>query len=601
MDASKEKSKGLNIKIWKKFFVYAKRYKMFYFGTFASTITMSAVDLTIYLLTAFAIDRFVTGRDISALPIFIPAFVAAVTVRGLVVFFYNYFRGKATNSVLRDIREDCFKKLQELSFSYYDNKAVGSIMARAMSDSRAIAGTFTWLLSSIVWSGSMAVIALGYMFVTDAFLAAITLLIVPVFMFPIRMLGRKMLKVNRVARELNASMTGVLNEGITGAKTIKTLNREEKSISDFEAISSDLRHSNIKAETVSAFLQPLGWSVGNVSLALVLSIGGYSVMSHMGGGRGITLGMLTVFIFCTRELFDSISQIVDSLTSIQATQASAEMTFDLLDAVPDIIDEAEAKDIDTGLVKGAIEFRNVSFTYNTGERVLQNFNLTVKPGDKVALVGKTGAGKSTIVNLMCRFYEPTSGDIFIDNINYKTRTQNWLHSNIGYVLQAPHLFSGSIRENIRYGKLTATDVEIENAARTVNAYDFIMKLEKGFDTDVGEGGNRLSSGERQLISFARAIIRNPSIFVLDEATSSIDTETEQVIQEALQSTLSARTSFFIAHRLSTTRFCDNILVIESGEIIEQGTHKQLLKQKGHYYELYTNQIREEAESRLLQA
>ena len=250
-------------------------------------------------------------------------------------------------------------------------------------------------------------------------------------------------------------------------------------------------------------------------------------------------------------------------------------------------------------LKGDIEFQDVTFRYTAGEKVLSHFNLKIKAGETIALVGETGSGKSTIVNLICRFYEPTEGRILIDGVDYKERSQLWLQSHLGYVLQQPHLFSGTIRENIRYGRLDATDAEVEEAARMVDAEDFILKFEKGYDTDVGEGGNRLSIGQKQLISFARALIANPAIFVLDEATSSVDTETEQKIQEAIKKTLAGRTSFIIAHRLSTIRHADRILVIQHGEITEQGSHAELIRQKGYYYNLYTNQLREERENALL--
>ncbi|MDD2649194.1 MAG: ATP-binding cassette domain-containing protein, partial [Eubacteriales bacterium] len=248
---------------------------------------------------------------------------------------------------------------------------------------------------------------------------------------------------------------------------------------------------------------------------------------------------------------------------------------------------------------GDIDFKNVSFQYKDGEKVLDDFSLSVKAGQTIALVGETGSGKSTIVNLICRFYEPTSGEILIDGVNYKKRSQLWLQSNLGYVLQQPHLFSGTVRENIRYGRLEATDEEVEKAADMVNATPFIKKLDKGFDTDVGEGGGRLSTGEKQLISFARAILANPAIFVLDEATSSVDTETEQIIQHAIQTVLTGRTSFIIAHRLSTIRNADRILVISHGKVMEDGTHHQLIAKQGMYYNLYTNQFQDEKGAEIL--
>jgi ATP-binding cassette subfamily B protein len=246
-----------------------------------------------------------------------------------------------------------------------------------------------------------------------------------------------------------------------------------------------------------------------------------------------------------------------------------------------------------------VEFKNVSFHYNPDEPVLTDFNLSVEPGQTIALVGETGSGKSTIVNLFCRFYEPVKGEILIDGYNYKDMPLNWIHDNLGYVLQAPHLFSGTIRDNVRYGKLDATDEEIEEACRLVNAHGFITEMKDGYDTQVGEGGNLLSTGQKQLVSFARAIVRNPQLFVLDEATSSIDTETEKIIQDAISRVLEGRTSFVIAHRLSTVRNADRILVIRDGRVIEDGTHRELIKARGYYYSLYSNQFMDEKSKAIL--
>jgi ATP-binding cassette subfamily B protein len=335
------------------------------------------------------------------------------------------------------------------------------------------------------------------------------------------------------------------------------------------------------------------------------------VLSLALGGAGITLGTLTIFIAYVGQITEPISEIARVLSELQGAQASAERTMSLLESVPDVTDRPDViekygdfenpKPQTWKKILGQISFSDVTFHYKSkeNEKVLENFNLHVKQGEKIALVGETGSGKSTIVNLVCRFYEPVDGQILIDGMDYREHPQIWLQSNLGYVLQAPHLFSGTVMDNIRYGNLDATDEEVISAAKTVDAYDFIMKMEQGFDSDVGEGGNRLSTGEKQLISFARAIIKNPAIFVLDEATSSIDTETEQKIQSAIYKILEGRTSFIVAHRLSTIRHCDRILVIDQGKIIEEGTHRQLLAKHGHYHNLYTNQFKREAESRIL--
>jgi ATP-binding cassette subfamily B protein len=323
----------------------------------------------------------------------------------------------------------------------------------------------------------------------------------------------------------------------------------------------------------------------------------------------MTIGTFTAFVTYSIQIIDPIRQIARIFSDLQSAQASAERTLALIESEPEIADAPEVSAVygDALIprpenwpdITGDIVFDNVGFAYKTGERVLSGFSLSIKAGERIALVGETGCGKSTIVNLICRFYEPTEGTILIDGVDYKQRSQIWLQSNLGYVLQTPHLFSGTIRENIRYAKLDATDEEIAEAAKKANAYDFISRLPDGFGTQVGEGGNRLSAGEKQLVSFARAILKNPAIYVLDEATSAVDTQTEQIIQQAIEHVLKGKTSIIIAHRLSTVRSCDRILLIRDGEVLEEGAHRELLRKKGAYYTLYTNQFREDAENRLL--
>ena len=350
----------------------------------------------------------------------------------------------------------------------------------------------------------------------------------------------------------------------------------------------------------SALFLPIVISMGSIGTGFALWLGGGNVISGT-----ISFGTFVMFITYTVQFFDPVSQLAGTIAELQNAQASAERIINLIETQPDIWDRKDViekyGDLFNGKkenwepIHGDIEFKDVCFSYKNGETVLENFNLKVKKGATIALVGETGSGKSTLVNLICRFYEPISGEILIDGKDYRERSLLWLQSSIGYVLQSPHLFSGTIRENIRYGKLEASDDEIEAAAKLVNAHGFIMKTDKGYDSQVGEGGGNLSTGEKQLISFARAIVSNPALFVLDEATSSIDTETERMIQNAIEKVLSDRTSFVVAHRLSTIVSADKILVIRNGKITESGTHRELLKKKGYYYNLYTNQLLEEKE------
>jgi ATP-binding cassette subfamily B protein len=323
----------------------------------------------------------------------------------------------------------------------------------------------------------------------------------------------------------------------------------------------------------------------------------------------LSYGTLVAFISYTIQFFGPVFEVARVIAEFQNGQAAAERIMSLVEMDPKIKDSKESVEKYGDMMrprrdswpemKGDISFKNVSFRYSGGEKVLENFNLDIKAGEKVALIGETGSGKSTIVNLACRFYEPDEGEILIDGVEYRKRPQLWLHSNLGYVLQTPHLFSGSVRENIAYGRLDATEEEIRSAAKLVNAHDFIEKLENGYDTEVGEGGAKLSTGQKQLVSFARAILANPRLFVLDEATSSVDTETEKKIQDAIHTVLEGRTSFIIAHRLSTIRNADRILVIDKGKVIEEGNHSELLKLKGRYHRLYTNQFMDEQGAKVL--
>jgi ATP-binding cassette subfamily B protein len=379
-----------------------------------------------------------------------------------------------------------------------------------------------------------------------------------------------------------------------GATTTKTLAREERNIAEFKELASTMYKNSNKAALISAAYVPIVLVLGSIGIGAALWSGGSKVMAGT-----ITYGTLVAFINYAIWFFEPVKDVTRLFAEMQYAQASGERVLSLIDTKPDVKDSekivTEYGDFfkpgneNWPDIKGRVTFENVTFEYSNGEKVLENFNLDVSPGENIALVGETGAGKTTIVNLACRFYEPTSGRILIDGIDYKERSQSWLQSKLGYVLQTPHLFSGTVMENIRYGNLEASDEDVINAAKSVSAHEFILKLENGYETEVGENGNRLSTGQKQLVSFARAVIGSPRIFVLDEATSSIDTETEQAIQNAIQTVLENRTSFVIAHRLSTIRNAHRILVLHDGKVVEQGTHDELIKKKGMYYDLYTNQ------------
>lgn len=592
------KEDKIQINIWKDFFKYLKPYKLQFIVLSCFMILLGVLDSVFPLMTKYAIDNFVEKNTVTGIGKFGLTYFSAVCALALTIYIFIVLAGKLETQMAYDIRKIGFEKLQLLPLSYYDDKAVGWLMSRMTSDIGRLSETISWGLVDLAWGFSMMTAVTIAMIRLNPKLALVTLSVIPFLAVISFYFQKKILKAQRDVRKINSQITAAYNEDIQGAKTTKTLVREEINLKEFSEITTSMRDKSIRATIISSVYLPIVLTLGSVGTALALTYGGKSVMLNV-----ISYGTLVAFISYTAQFFEPVRQIAVIFAELQAAQASAERVFSLLNEVPSIIDSDEVVAKYGDLlspkkelwpeIKGAVEFKNVSFSYKNGETVLENFNLKVNPGETIALVGETGSGKSTIVNLFCRFYEPTSGEILIDGINYKDMPQNWLHENLGYVLQSPHLFSGTIKENIRYGNLDATDEEIINASKLVDGHSFIMETENGYNTEVGEGGGLLSTGQKQLISFARAVVRNPRLFVLDEATSSIDTETEKTIQDAINKVLDGRTSFVIAHRLSTIRKADRILVIRDGKIVEAGNHRELIRQKGYYYNLYTNQFIEE--------
>ncbi|MCA0386527.1 MAG: ABC transporter ATP-binding protein/permease [Firmicutes bacterium] len=590
--------------VWKEMFIYFKSFKKDFLILCAFMISLAAVDISFPLLTQYAIDTFVVPRNLEGLWVVAVAYAVLTVALSLIVFLFIKHAGKIEMGLLYQMRKDAFEKLQKLSFSYYDKNAIGWMIARTTSDASKISETVAWGLVDMVWGFAMMIGISVVMLIVNWRLALVTLVTVPLLAVISVFFEKKMLVSYRNVRKINSKITGLFNDGIVGAKTTKTLVREELNREEFGEVILDMKRNSVRAGTISAGYLPMALFISAIGTVLTLYFGSVFIMGEL-----ITYGTLMLFITYARQFFDPVLELARIYTEMISAQAAAERVMSLINEKEDITEDSEVlalygnhydqKVENWEPIHGDVEFKNVDFYYKEGEYILQDFNLKVSAGQTIALVGETGSGKSTIVNLACRFYEPTGGQILIDGKDYKERSQNWLHANIGYVLQSPHLFSGSIKENIRYGKLDATDEEIIEAAKTVNAHDFIIKLEKGYETEVGEGGGMLSTGEKQLISFARAIISRPSLFFLDEATSSIDTETEAKIQYAIDTVLENRTSFIIAHRLSTIRNADVILVIEKGKVIEQGDHHTLMALKGHYYDLYANQFIEEGERDLL--
>ena len=597
-------SRKIDWNVWKKIFSYMKPLKKYVILAVLCMLILAATDVIYPYIARFTIDDIITPnivngtQDLSKLKLFIGLYLIFMVIQASMVFLFIRYAGKIQTELAYNIRKSAFYHLQELPFSYYDRTRVGWIMARMTSDSRNLSELLSWGLIDITWGLFLMVILVIVMFIINPTLALVTISVVPLMTAVSIYFRKHILKAYRSIRKINSKITGAYNEGITGALTTKTLVLEENNFDGFNDLTFDMRTQSIRAAMIQGLYFPSMLFLISVGVALVYVVGGSLVINI-----GLSIGTLYLFTNYVWQFFEPVNNVAMIYANFQQAQASAERIVSLIETKPDITDSPEViekygslfdyKHENFEKIKGDVEFRNVSFRYQVGEEILKDFNLKVKAGESIALVGHTGAGKTTIVNLLARFYEPTKGEILIDNVDYRKRSMSWLHSNLGYVLQDPHLFSGSVLENIRYGRLDATDEEVIAAAKAVEAHEFIIKFENGYDTECGEGGSRLSVGQKQLVSFARAILSNPKILILDEATSSVDTETEAAIQIAINKLLKGRTNFIVAHRLSTIVHSDRILVLDNGKIIEQGTHHELIKKQGAYYKLYTNQYSEE--------
>ena len=511
------------------------------------------------------------------------ALLQATTVLGMIVL-----AGILGERLQYDLRKKMFNRLQELSFSYFDRTPVGWIMARVTSDSGRIAELVTWGLLDSTWGALSIVSSACFMFLINWKLALLVLLSIPLLLVVAVQFRKKILVEFRRARKINSKITGAYNENITGVRVVKALCREEENLREFGELTGAMYGASYRAAWLSALFLPVVQVISALAIGSIIWYGGRQVSV-----AGLTIGGIQAFISYVTFMLWPVQDLARVYAEMQHAVASAERVFSLLDAVPEVTDREGA--IDPGTIRGDIEFDHVGFYYEEGKPVLTDFSLKVRRGETIALVGPTGGGKTTLVNLVCRFYEPKKGTIRIGGRDYRELTLQAIQSRIGVVLQTPHLFSGTIRENIRYGRLDASDQEVEKAARLAGAHTFIASLEKGYEEEVGEGGGLLSVGQKQLVSLARAVLARPEIFVMDEATSSVDTLTEALIQQGMEQLMRGRTSFIIAHRLSTIRRAARILVIENGAIAEMGSHAELLRARGRYYHLYTRQFREDLE------
>ena len=597
-------SEKFEMGLWKKVFRLAMGYKQLMIPLAVSAVVIAAVDASFALVTRWTVDDV---EKVSSMGDLVPQMATylglamALTI-GVLIFIRS--AGGLANHMSHDIRRDCFQRLQELEFSYFDHRPTGWLISRLTSDCDKLSRIIAWGTLDLVWAFCLVLMISVILVVLNPVLGLLVLAVVPPLVVISAIFQRKLLLSSRDTRKFNSMITASFSEALMGLRTSKALVREEENLEEFQGLSSQMYGVSMKNALQSAVYIPMVLTLGSVAAGVALWRGGVDVLSEE-----MTLGTLVAFIFYAGQFFNPINQIAQVLVQMQGAQAAGERVLELLATEPGIRDNEEVKaklaewdradrPVNVAPDGGAreiegLEFRGVDFSYQSGEVVLQDFNLKVQSGETIALVGASGGGKSTIVNLVARFYEPTGGVILVNGDDLRERSLEWYQSNLGIVLQSPHLFSGSVRENIRYGRLEASDEEVREAARRVNADGFIQALEDGYNTDVGEGGNRLSTGQKQLVSFARTVLANPAIFIMDEATSSIDTETEQLIQRGLEEMFRGRISFVIAHRLSTIRTADRILVIEKGQIIESGRHEELLAVKGHYHALYTRQLKQE--------
>ena len=573
-----------------------KKYRKSMFMIILSILVFTASDLAAPVLQRYALNHFVGGGTLDTMGVYILIYIVNIVIFAIAGYVNVKVCLDTEVQMDRDMRNRAFEHLQKLSLDYYSQNSVGYIHSRVMSDTSRIGEMLTWNLNDTVFFIIEILGSIAVMMYYNVRLTALVLIIVPVIALIYALFQGKLVKLHRQIREINSNITGNFNEGIIGARTIKSLVIEDKIGKDFTDETGNMFRKSMKQARMKGLLSALTTLATSAALAIVLWKGGVIAASEV--------GTFSLFMTYARGLMDPVSILVDCLSLFIAGKVNIERYTNLIEREPNVTDSEEVtgkygdcfdpKKENWEELKGDIEFENVDFKYPDGEEyVLKNFSLKIPFGTNIAIVGETGAGKSTLVNLICRFYEPTSGRILVDGRDVQERSQLWMHSSLGYVLQTPHLFSGTIRENLLYGRPDATEEDMMRAIRQVSAEGIIEKLEKGLDSDVGEGGDMLSAGEKQLICLARAILADPRIMILDEATASVDTLTEQKIQSAIDTVIKGRTSFVIAHRLSTVRGADVIIVVDNGRIVEQGSHNELMAAGGYYHNLWMRQFEED--------
>ena len=567
----------------KRLWWYLSEHKIRLFLVFFLVAITSMLTLMGPYLIGKAIDNYIIPRDFNGLFRLLMLMAAIYILMSLSTWLQTRTMINVAQLTIRNMRKDAFDKLEILPINFFDTRSRGDIMSRLTNDidliNNALSSSLTQIFSSIITLTGTVILMLWL----SPLLTGVSMITVPIMLITTNIVTKHTRRYFSEQQRVLGILNGFAEENISGQKVVKAFVRENKEIERFEATNKELKNVGIKAQIYSGIMGPLMNVLNNIGFAIVALSGGWLAVQQV-----ITVGTIAIFINYTRQFTRPLNELANQINTIQSAIASAERLFQIMDELPEPLDHPDA--IELKSVKGDVEFRNVSFSYKPDEVVLKNINFHAYPGQTIALVGPTGAGKTSIISLLTRFYDPDSGDIFIDGYNIQKITRKSLRSSLGIVLQDTYLFSESVKENIRYGRLGATDEEVKAAARLANAEQFILSLPEGYDTILSEDGGDLSQGQRQLLAIARAILADPAILILDEATSSVDTRTEQHIQEAMLKLMEGRTSFVIAHRLSTIRKADMILVINDGEIIERGNHTQLLKEKGFYYNLYMSQF-----------
>jgi len=573
-------------KVVQRILIQVKPYTFWVLGFVLTISIVSVLDSYFTFLSKRIIDEGIGAGNSVILKEILTQYGALIILQAASVFCFIYFAGILGERVQYDLRKKMFNHLQKLSLSYYNKTPVGWIMSRVSSDSERVAQLVTWGFLDLVWGTLNIVTATYFMITINWRLGLIVLSIIPVLIIVAAQFKKKIIVEYRQVRKINSKITGSYNENITGVRVTKAFSREDQNMIEFGELTDEMYRAGFRAAWLSALFLPAVMIISAFALGSVVWYGG--LQAEIGG---ITIGGIQAFISYITFMIWPIQDLARVYAEMQRSIASAERIFSLLDSEPEIFDKPGSIEVES--LQGEINFDQVCFSYEDDDIVLEDFDLQVSPGETIALVGPTGGGKSTIVNLLCRFFEPLGGRIMINNNDYTDYTLNTIQSKIGIVLQTPHLFSGSIEDNIRYGKLDSTPEDIITAAKLTGAHEFITTLENEYEEEVGEGGNLLSVGQKQLISLARAVLRKPDIFIMDEATSSVDTITEALIQHGMENLMMSRTSFVIAHRLSTIRQADRILFIKNGAIAEAGSHTELIRLKGLYYRLFTQQFRQD--------